>query len=152
MATYYFKTEEFGISDEGFHLLRSGFNYKTIMFSEITRIRIERGKELHNWWLVLILGLGLLALGVYMSLGAIRILLRENLSPRHAKLSLLLLIPVVGGYFVYNSFQTGLVIKIDCADGEKDMFPLRNIIKGQKLNELIAFLSASFGGRLHIFK
>jgi uncharacterized membrane-anchored protein len=103
MTIYYLKTQEFGISSDGIHLLRSGFNYKTIAFSEIMKIKIEKGKELHNWWLVLILGASLVGLGVYLSLGTIKILIQGDLSPRHARMILLLLVPVIGGYFIYNS-------------------------------------------------
>jgi hypothetical protein len=55
-----------------------------------------------------------------------------NVAPRHAKMIFLLLISVIGGYFVYNSVQTGLVLKIDCRAGYKDMFPLREIMKSGK--------------------
>jgi hypothetical protein len=140
MTTYNFQTGEFGISNHGVHLLRSGFNYKTITFSELKRIKIEKGKELHNWWLVFIMGAALIGVGVYLSLGAITILIEGNVSPRHAKMILLLLIPVAGGYFVYNSFQTGLVLKIYCVNGDKDMFPLREIVKEGKLKEFKRFL------------
>jgi hypothetical protein len=63
MAYYNFQTEEFGVSESGIHLLRSGFNYKTITLSEIDRIRIERAKEIHNWWLVFIIGSALIGFG-----------------------------------------------------------------------------------------
>jgi hypothetical protein len=150
MTTYNFKTSEFGLSTDGVHLFRSDFNYKTIRFSEIKRIKIEKGKELHNWWLVFLLGAALIGLGVYLSLGTIKILIEGDISPRHARMILLLLIPVAGGYFVYNSLQTGLILKIECVDGERDMFPLKDIIKKQKLKELKVFLSYKVGTRIEV--
>lgn len=150
MTTYNFKTSEFGLTTEGVHLLRSDFNYKTIRFSEIKRIKIEKGKELHNWWLVFLLGAALIGLGVYLSLGTIKILIDGDISPRHARMIFLLLIPVAGGYFVYNSLQTGLILKIECVDGERDMFPLKDIIKKQKLKELKVFLNDKIGTRIEV--
>ncbi|MBL3655477.1 hypothetical protein [Fulvivirga sediminis] len=43
-----FETNEFGLSQEGFHLLRDRFNYKTYPYSEIDKIRIETGKALEE--------------------------------------------------------------------------------------------------------
>lgn len=54
---YVFKTREFAISDLGFHLLRSGYCHKTVPFSGIKEVQIERGFEIHNWLVILILGL-----------------------------------------------------------------------------------------------
>ena len=150
MTTYIFQTEEFGISDNGIHLLRSGFNYRTIRFEEIKRIQIEKGKELHNWWVIFIIGAALIGLGIYLSIGIIKVLIEGNVAPRHARMIFLLLIPAVGGYFVYNSLQTGLVLKIDCLNGDKDMFPLREIVKGKKLKELKTYLKDKIGTRVQV--
>lgn len=145
MINYNFKTKEFGISDRGIHLLRSGFNYKTINFSEINNIQIERGKELHNWWVIFIIGAALIVFGVYLSVGTIRALIDGNIAPYHSRMIILLFIPVVGGYFVYNSLQTGLVLKIYCADGNKDMFPLGEIVKNKKMKEFKIYLADKIG-------
>src|SRR5688572_30040599 len=129
MKSYHFQTNEFGISDTGIHLLRSGFNYKTINFSEVNRIKIEKGREIHNWLLVFIIGTVLIVFGMYLSIGTIKVLIEGNIKPRDAGMILFLFIPLVGGFFVYNSVQTGIVLKLDYADGVKDMFPLKEITK-----------------------
>src|ERR1044072_5920717 len=140
MTNYQFQTNEFGISNDGIHLLRSGFNYETIGFSEISKIKIERGREIHNWFLVFIIGAVLIIGGVYLSIQTIKILIEGNVAPRNARMIFILLIPVVGGLFVYNALQTGTVLKIEYSNGKKDMFPLRIISKEKKLNEFKAFL------------
>ena len=150
MTNYNFRTTEFGISDIGIHLLRSGFNYRTITFSEIDRLRIEKGKEIHNWWLVFILGAALIGYGVYLSIGMIKALIEGNISARQARMIFLLLIPVAGGYFVYNSVQAGLVLRMYCSNGDKDMFPLREIIKDNKLEEFKTYLKDKIGTRVQI--
>ncbi len=40
MNKYYFKTNEFGLTDNGIDFLRSGFNYKTINFPKIHKADI----------------------------------------------------------------------------------------------------------------
>lgn len=150
MKSYNFQTSEFGISETGIHLLRSGFNYRTIDFAQIRRIQIEKGKELHNWWMVFIIGAALIGLGVYLSIGTIKMFVEGNVAPRHARMIFLLLIPVAGGYFVYNSLETGLILKIDCSNGEKDMFPLKEIVKEKKLTEFKTYLRDRIGTRVQV--
>lgn len=145
MTNYTFQTKEFGISDAGIHLLRSGFNYKAINFSEVNRIQIERGKELHNWWLIFIIGALLIVFGMYLSVGTIRMFIDGDIAPRHAKLIFLLLVPVVGAYFVYNSLRTGLVLRIHCIDGSKDMFPLEEILIEKRMKEFEIYLTNKVG-------
>lgn len=144
MPIYHFQTEEFGISDNGFHLLRSGFNYKIISFEEVTAIRIEKGKELDNWWLIFVFGAALTVFGVYLATGTIKILIKGDIALRQTRMIFLLLIPVAGGYFAYNSLRTGLLLKIECAGGKKYMFPIRDIVREQKLNEMRKFLNQRF--------
>lgn len=123
MTTYRFQTDEFGVSDSGLHFLRSGFNYRTIAFQDIKRIQFVKVKELHNWWAIFIIGASLIGFGVYLSIGTIKFLIEGNASPRHARMILLLLIPVAGGYFVYNSLQTGLVMKFTVLTVTRTCFP-----------------------------
>ena len=70
MDNYYFESREFGVSDKGIHLLRSGFNYETIEFSQVDSLTIGRGKELNNWLAILVIGLALLTAAAYYVLRA----------------------------------------------------------------------------------
>lgn len=150
MKSYNFQTSEFGVSENGIHFLRSGFNYKTIDFAEINRIQIQKGKELHNWWVIFIIGAVLIGLGVYLSIGIIEMFVEGNVAPRNAKMIFLLLIPVAGGYFVYNSLQTGLILKIDSSKGERNMFPLKEIIRDKKLTEFKTYLRDRVGTKVQV--
>jgi hypothetical protein len=150
MATYNFQSKEFGISDRGVHLLRSGFNYKTIAFSGINRIRIEKGMKIRNWWLVFVLGAVMIFFGVYLSIGALTALMTGNIAPRQARMIFFLFIPLTGGYFIYNSLQTGLVLKIDFSNGDKDTFPLDEIVQKKRVREFKAYLMEKIGTRLHV--
>jgi hypothetical protein len=135
MTSYLFKTSEFGVSDEGMHLLRNGFNYQTISWSDINWVKIERGKELHNWVVIFLFGVVVLAVGVFVSFQIIHTLINNDIALRNAKLIWLLFIPVAGAYFVFYSLQTGIILKINYALDKNDMFPLKQIVKDGKLNE-----------------
>ncbi len=55
MDKYDFATKEFAISEEGIHMLRSGFNYKTISFQQIDKVIIKMDfltKRVFLTWLV----------------------------------------------------------------------------------------------------
>jgi hypothetical protein len=103
MINYYFKTTEFGLSDKGIHLLRSGFNYKTIDFIDIDELKIERGKVLHNWFVILLIGTLIFVGGFYLTIPIMDALLDGDISKQRGKLILLLLIPcIAGGYASEN--------------------------------------------------
>src|SRR4051812_16719974 len=124
MSSYLFLTTEFGVSNAGIHLLRSGFNYETILWHKINSIKIEKGKELHNWIIIFLIGSALLIIGGYLSIRALDTVFNEG-SLKSIKMLAFLLIPCLGGFFIYNSLQTGLLIKIKYSSDKNDMFPLK---------------------------
>jgi hypothetical protein len=145
MAKYLFQTSELGISDTGIHLLRSGFDYRTIKWKEINAASIEKGKELHNWWIIFILGAVLLLGGIYLTLRTIDILLHKEHPERFVKMLLFLLIPGIGIYFIYTSLRTGIVLKINYDGYKKDMFPLKDIIKENRIEAFRSLINEKIG-------
>src|SRR5687768_1311987 len=135
MNNYLFQSTEFAVSDNGIHLLRSGFNYKTIRWSEVDSIKIKKGKELNNSWIIFLLGLILLTAGAYLTIRTVDILVHKEHAERYIKMLLFLLIPVIGVYFVYNSMRTGIIMSVNYAADKKEMFPLNEIIRQNRLNE-----------------
>ncbi|UZR97838.1 hypothetical protein [Chondrinema litorale] len=58
---YIFESDFFAISDQGIHLLRNRYNYKTLDFKEIEQVILEEGKLVNNW--ILLYTIGLIAVG-----------------------------------------------------------------------------------------
>jgi hypothetical protein len=141
MEKYLFETPEFGISQKGIHLLRSGFNYETIDWSELNSVKIYKGKELYNWWIILLLGIALLVLGIYLSIRTLDILMVKENPQNYVKMLLFLLIPVIGIYFIFNAIKTGTLMKINYANFKKKMFPLRKIEREARLEEFKSLLN-----------
>ncbi|SDM34111.1 hypothetical protein SAMN05421823_112142 [Catalinimonas alkaloidigena] len=108
MRTYLFETDEFGLSDEGIHLLRSRFNYATIHFHQIDRLRIERAHLAnHGFWL-LMLGIASLLFSAFYTLVLYEVFTDD--APQHVYLEELLVpfLPLVFGLFVVRaSFRKG---------------------------------------------
>lgn len=148
MTNYHFETKEFGISDTGIHLLRSRFNYETIEFTQLESLRVEKGKELNNWVVVLIIGLALVSFGVYYCLrmydildtGAVRVVNIEEL--------LVPLLPLLmGGYCVYSSTRNGIILRVRTVKGKAEKFPLKELEEDDKLNALKDFLKGKLTAR-----
>jgi hypothetical protein len=147
MTKYLFHTSELGVSDIGIHLLRSGFNYQTINWNEIEFIKIEKGRELHNWWITFLLGSVLLTIGGYLSIRTFDILMNKNHPEYYAKMLLFLLIPCIGIYFLYNSLRVGVIVRIRYNAYKKKMFPLREIVKENQLNEFKSLVTEKLGSK-----
>ncbi|HEY8936830.1 MAG TPA: hypothetical protein VIM65_16490 [Cyclobacteriaceae bacterium] len=134
MKKYYFRTREFAVSDTGIHLLRGGFNYATITFDQIHKIEIGKGRELNNWFAILIIGLILLIPGIRSSINIISMLLQGGATLASARIVLFLLIPVVGMYFIYASLRTGTILRVHYGRNKKDKFSLRKIVLEKQMD------------------
>jgi hypothetical protein len=147
---YHFSTNEFGISDQGIHFLRSGYNYETIKFSEIDALRIERGMEHHNWIVIFIIGALLVSAGLYTSGSMLAAVLEESVSGKSAKgWFAFAMIAILGFWFVSNSVRSGTILWIHY-HGKNLKFPLRQIVQQKKLPSLIGLLSVKMKGRLRV--
>src|SRR5688572_2660126 len=148
MTNYLFQSTEFAVSENGIHLLRSGFSYKTIRWHEVDSIRIRKGKELNNSWIIFLLGLILLTVGAYLTIRTVDILVHKENAERYVKMLLFLLIPFIGVYFVYNSMRTGIIMSVNYAAHKREMFPLSEIINQNRLNEFKSLMTAKLGTRV----
>ena len=143
MDPYYFETDKFGLSTDGIHLLRSRYNYKTIEFNSIEEIYIERGRQIKNWLLALIIGIALLIAGVYAGWNVLydyfwgtryRFYIEEFVVP---------VLPLfVGVYFIYISMKKGLVMKV-ISEHKILKLPLGDLNKKPRINELLDFLQTN---------
>jgi hypothetical protein len=137
MSKYYHETREFGVSDQGIHLLRSRYNYKTYDFNNVAKVIIERGKELNNWIAILVLGLALVSFALYYAVGMVELLtdyVRDRISIQEI---LVPLIPfLMGAYCLYSSTRNGTIMRVSTAEGKSERFPLKEL---EEKHELTSF-------------
>jgi hypothetical protein len=131
---YLFQTNEFAVSEQGIHLLRSGFNYQTIDWSCIEEIEMSRGKEHHNWFGTFTFGMVIFIAGIYMAFIISETLFYEEISNAY-KMMIFFFIPCFGAYIVYSSMQTGIILKLTERTGKRYKLPLKEIVKARKLRE-----------------
>jgi hypothetical protein len=134
MNKYHFETREFGVSDTGIHLLRSRFNYETIEFDQLDNLTIEKGKELNNWVAILLLGLVFVSFSFYYTIRLFWVIDNNEVNRIYIEEMLVPLIPfMIGGYCLYSSTRNGTVLRLRTIKNRTDKFPLKELVKDNKL-------------------
>lgn len=137
---YHYSTKQFGISDEGVHFLRNRFEYKKLPFSSIEKIELKKGMQLNNWAVILAIGVALISTTTYLTLGILKALEHPGYSFRAFRIVYLLFIPFIGGYFIYEALQYGLVLEVNYEGKKIKRFHLRRLTpeSRQKFSEYLA--------------
>ncbi len=142
MSLYKFETDQFGLSDTGIHLLRSGYNYETIEMTTIDRIQIEKGRQVKNWLLLLIFGLAFSTFGLFTAIKVIyEYFFANNFTHFYLEQFLIPIFPLfIGVLSVYFSFKIGPVLLINLKDKIK-RFPIGQQKNKPHIRGLIYYLS-----------
>lgn len=143
MNLYRFTTDQFGISESGIHLLRSGYNYKTITFTDTRSITIGKGRQISNWIFALLFGILLISSGLSvlfyacyaLYLGKVRVFYPEQFA--FAAIPLF-----IGAYSLFMSLKKGAIIELSTDTG-KTSFPIDELRKNGQLESLIYFLESN---------
>ena len=134
-SRYYFQTREFGVSDRGLHLLRSGYNYQTIDFYQIHSAKIQKDYELPNWVIVFVFGTFILFAGVDLLMPLLDSFL-YNLDLQQLRVIVILaIIPLAGAVFVFKSVRRGTVLRIEYGKKKKDRFALNELERQNKMKD-----------------
>jgi hypothetical protein len=151
MNEYAYETTEFGLSDEGIHLLRSRFNYETIPFSDVQSITIERGKELNNWILILLFGVALITVSLFYILRALHVIGNYEVNVIYIEQIVIPVIPLLlGCYCLYSSTRNGTILRLKTVKNKKDKFPLKEIEKTNSLSNFQQYLKERLSTRIKV--
>ncbi|HEX3007629.1 MAG TPA: hypothetical protein VHO90_08450 [Bacteroidales bacterium] len=132
---YKYETDQFGVSDKSIHLLRNRFNYKSIDFTDINSIKIQKGRDLKNWLWVLLVGCGLLTFVVYDLLHIFNIFSDSRTHVIYIERLLIPLFPfVLGIYSVVISLRKSIVMIVQCRT-KTYYLSLRSLIKANEFND-----------------
>ena len=136
MSLYKFETERFGLSDTGLHLLRGRYNYKTIAYAELDEIVLDKGHQVNNWFLSLIIGLALVAGSLFLACSAF---LKHEWHAAYMGIVLTTLPVFLGAYIIYFSLKIGFVLKIRINE-KVSSFPIEQLKKQSQIGELVKYL------------
>ncbi|OEK03188.1 hypothetical protein BFP97_17400 [Roseivirga sp. 4D4] len=142
---FLFQTKEFAISEHSFHFLRNRFNYKTINATEVRDLILEKGHQVANWLIILVIGTCLLALSGYYFLRLFDYLGSDSSSgPIFIESFVIPVIPMLlGAYCLYISLKTGARLRVTYGDNKSKHFPLVNVQKEGQIDSLVQVLEES---------
>ena len=142
MTSYKFVTDQFGISDNGIHMLRSGFNYETIEFTKVQEISVTKGRQISNWVVALVFGLMLTCAGLFVLYHVLyEYFIGTKVHVFYVQQFAFPIIPlIIGTYTIFVSLRNGLILKIS-VDSKTKKLPIEKLSKKSQIDELIVFLN-----------
>lgn len=150
MSNYNFETSKFGLSDNGLHLLRSGYNYKTLAYHDIRKATLKRGVAIKNWLLVLLLGISLISFAVYQAAHLYHLFMDPATHTVYIQTVVLpVLSLILGNYCIYISLKRTTILKIKYRGG-KTKLSLKTIVINNETEQLVAYLQEKLGTRFAI--
>lgn len=136
-----FTHKNFIIEDDGIHLLRNGFDYKTLLKKDLYEATISKGPQVKNWALLFSIGLALIAFVIYYAIAFLDILVNTN-ETIYIEQFVIPIIPLALGIVcVYNSLRRGDVLVCKFQTGKSLQIPL---LKNFDKAELESVLRSQF--------
>ncbi|OJJ23456.1 hypothetical protein BKI52_03585 [marine bacterium AO1-C] len=146
---YLFETKEFGVSEEGFHLLRSRYNYATISFEQTNLVWIGVGQELKNWLIILLIGLGLFGFSIYSSLTIFQAFTDDSIDTIYIEEILIPVIPFfMGAYCIFMGLRKGQIMRVQTQEGKLKQLSLNELSKNKQMEEFQTLLLEKLQGKI----
>lgn len=150
MSNYTFETGRFALSDEGIHLLRSGYNYKTLAYPDIRKAVLKKGVAIKNWLLVLLLGIGLISFAVYQAAHLYHLFMDPTVHRVSIESIILPVLPLIlGNYCIYVSLKRTTILKVKYRGG-KVKLPLSELFSTTEAIGVTAFLQEKLGSHFEV--
>ena len=141
MVNYRYIENEFALSDEGIHLLRSGYNFDTIRFSEVKRVKIANGVGVRNPLIVMILGFLFIGFSLFQTFWVYELFNDPTVHHIAIESIIVIVFPFfVGIYMLYVSVKKELLLIIETQRKIKKL-PISSFKSNGKLPEVEKFLN-----------
>ena len=145
MFQYKYTSNDFALSDEGVHLLRNGFNYKTINFDEVKQVSIKKAVAVKNPILSLIFGIFFVFLSIIQFFRVYLLFQDPTASNIYIESIVVAVLPLfVGLYMVYVSFKKELLLLV-ATESRTTKLSVKAFQTQGKLEEVEAFISEKLG-------
>jgi hypothetical protein len=140
MTNYDIESRDFALSQQGIHLLRNRFNYKTINFYDVHKATFTRAADTKNVVFILIVGLLLVAFAVYQAVGVYEDFHDPSVYHIYIEAILLPVFPLLLGlYCVYIAVKKVPLLIIEL-NSEKHKLSLKDIINAGRMEVLETYL------------
>ncbi|WP_305982299.1 hypothetical protein [Roseivirga thermotolerans] len=137
MSTRLFTHKNFHIENDGIHLLRNGFDYKTLLKTDLVEVHITRGPQVKNWMVLLSMGLGLIAFASYYIIRLIDFLINTD-DIIYIEQFVVPIIPLALGIVCLNNgLRRGEVLICTLKTGKVLRIPLLNKFEKAELEKVL---------------
>lgn len=119
-----FTHKNFLLKQDGIHLLRNGFDYKTIIKSDMVEVSIERGPQVKNWPILLTMGIGFISFSLYYVIRFIDVLMNTDEIIWIEQFVIPIIPLALGIVCVYNSIRRGDILTCKIKTGKALRIPL----------------------------
>ena len=148
MNPYHYQSEDFALSDDGVHLLRNRYNYKTIAYSEVEKATIRRAVEVKNSPVLLALGTIFLAFAFYQSRWVIDLFNDPTVYHIYIESIVLPVLPAaIGVYCLYTGLRKGPVLLLSIGNSVQKL-RLRSLYKQGVMPDVEKYLDRKLGREL----
>lgn len=147
MGPYAFETPEFGLNEHGLSRLRSRFVFETIAYPEIAEAKVTRGKSVHNWILLLVVGMLCLVFSAFTGYNLFQFLTSGKGGHIYVEEIATPFLPAcIGVAAIWQALKVMdiLVVRVG---RRRLVFPLDKLKANKSLMELESFLSKQVGRR-----
>ena len=150
MSPYRFQLQDFALSDNGAHLLRNRFNFKTIDYEEIKSATIERATEIKNASLVLAFGIALICFAFYQCRWIVELFTNPQVYKIYIETIIIPILPAfLGVYCIYIAMRKGPVLILE-EGNKKYKLRLRSVVKNNLAPEFEKYLRSKLGMKLTV--
>jgi nucleoid-associated protein YejK len=147
VSNYTFETPEFGLSDSGLHLLRSGYNFKTIDYCDIQEATLKRAVAVKNGLLVLAMGIALIVVAVYQAAHVYNLFTDPAAHTVYLESIVLPVLPLLlGNYCIYIALKKTTVLQVSHSGG-RTRLSLKGIVDNRQAEQFVSFLQGKLGTR-----
>ena len=144
-SKYIYQTKYFGVSNDGFHLLRNGFNYKIFAFEDVKELDIKKGKGVKNWAFLLCFGVVCTACALYYAWGVFDFLNGDEGGRIYIEQILIPFFPLAIGVFsIFMALRSTEVVIVHLQH-KKEQLPIKELIKAGKLNDFVELMNSKLG-------
>jgi hypothetical protein len=136
MTDYKFQTDKFALSEKSVHYLRGPFNYDTVDYMLIDEFIVDKGAQINNWPIALIIGVSLIISPLMLFLYATKSGESHNIG---MSVELGILPFLFGISATYQALRRGHVLIIKY-NGKTVRLPFQSLKKTKQIDPLIDFL------------
>lgn len=145
MIEYRYADSDFALSEEGLHLLRSGYNYETISYPSIEKLAFRNASPVRSPLLAIVLGILFIGLSVLQAYRVYQQFQDPEVHKIYIEAIVVVVLPfLVGCYLLYVALRKEFLL-IVVSGGKTRKLSVKGLRASGRLPEAERFLRARIG-------